>query len=443
MKKLLRSLFIALIPIAAVSCAQDDMTPAISQPDTPAAETQPGLLRSAAEAIQQAITDRSNMLGIPTPGSRAELDVKCIKRPAPSRSGENDTLLYVVNFPDEEGYAVIPADRRIETLAVPEAGSFSSIDEMQNPAAKEFMKAATAYATNTFIRDTTTFKPPTRPSFEILKSDTIAEYNYPAKIKTRWGQAGAIAKYATNNAPLYPHRVVGCVPLACAMALSYLEMPKGIQLTFPNSPVKATSLNWNSIKGHARWMVPSLESLDCVCGASAEAHEQLARLCRELGHLCHASYEVIDGLPATGSNITNALKALQTILPTKNFVQRNGIKSIRADVKDGILIMFGQGSDGHCWICDGWYYLKYEENAYSNDGLYDGVGRPVLTFLRTVSTVEHDYVHINWGWDGADNGYYRPHLLNTIKIIQPDNKSDGHVSSPHYYNEISYIRVPA
>ncbi len=440
MKKLLRSLFIALIPLAAVSCAQDDMAPAISEPDTPAAETQPGLFRSAAEAIQQAITDRSNMLGIPTPGSRAELDVKCIKRPAPSRSGENDTLLYVVNFPDEEGYAVIPADRRIETLTVTEAGSFSSIDEMQNPAAKEFMKAAATYARTRFEIDTTTIAKPVPETFKLIRTDTTEYTLIPPRINLKWGQSGSLGKYCSNG-------VMGCVPLACAMALSYFEQPRSITLTYPGHTVNSVTLNWPSIKKHVK---ETPMQTFCICGASGEAHDQLAHMCRQIGELIGSQYIYLNNnilYPATSGTIEGASTALSKLLPSKTKTLKNyNSVLVGSDLSNGILVMFGIASIGenHAWICDGYYHCKTIYGLYEPLPYNDLYGNPLFKLLEAYETVTKDYTHVNWGWDGRDNGYYVSGIFETLTSRrQLDDENDGHVTGDNRYPiaNIKYIHI--
>lgn len=434
----MKKLFFFLIPLVMWSCSQDEALLAPTEPQPQAQAQVSPLSRSVDEAIAQAINDRSKMLGITTHGSRADLDVRIVTSGRNSRSGGDDTLLYVVNYPDEQGYAVIPRSKSIPTLAVTEEGSFTSIDDMENPTARDYMKAATGYAAGMGIGTSDSLRMPLDPEpYLYLQFDTIREVNVPAKIKMRWGQAGSLAKFTSNGR-------VGCVPLACALTLSHFEEPKTIQLTFPNRPVESSPLFWWEMKKHVKEF-DVISDNKCHCTASETAHEQLARLSRELGMLCNATYNYENGEPATRAPLTGAYSTLTRFLPSTPIIMRNNMNSFRSDVQNGILLMDGSGTGRHCWICDGYYYLKYECNSYR---VYPGIASIVTDevykeYIETLQTVEIEYMHVNWGWDGMDNGFYNFLVFDNNNPMIRDNKEDGKAERRIYTYINSYIYVQA
>lgn len=66
-----------------------------------------------------------------------------------SRSSNTDTLLYVVDLEDEQGFVVIAANRAVEPImAVTEKGSFDSPEVQSNEGFQSFMAAANNYVSN-------------------------------------------------------------------------------------------------------------------------------------------------------------------------------------------------------------------------------------------------------------------------------------------------------
>ncbi len=314
MNKQLLHLLTWTLLFATASCSED--TP------TPTAEQQPGqqvisLSRTETDAIRQAIADRKNMLGITTPDSRArDLEVKYVAGGRNSRSGASDTLLYVVNFPDEEGYAVIPKDKRLETLAVTESGSFSSIDEIKNPSARVILSAAQKYAEqsiNTMSNGGATVVPTIPIPMQVIEFDTTNFVQIPTKIPYKWGQNGSLARFC-------PNYTTGCVPLACAMTLAYFGQPASMSLTYPSRDRNSVTFDWPSMRKHIK---ENNVQGNCWCNAGSDAHDQLAYLCRQLGELIGCDYSKFN---ATSGTISGALNALKSTIPSKSRTQKNIVR---------------------------------------------------------------------------------------------------------------------
>ena len=87
-------------------------------------------------ASRTRIVDTKNVRVITSPGTR-------------SFSANNDTLLYVLNYEDEKGFAVVSANKATEgLLAVTEDGSYEeSSDAYHDTGISNFMELAKSYAT--------------------------------------------------------------------------------------------------------------------------------------------------------------------------------------------------------------------------------------------------------------------------------------------------------
>lgn len=70
-----------VIYVVATSCSHDEVTMSTHNIISQNTNQQTSIYRSTTEAIQQAISDRNNMLGISTHVSRSELDIKSFCKP--------------------------------------------------------------------------------------------------------------------------------------------------------------------------------------------------------------------------------------------------------------------------------------------------------------------------------------------------------------------------
>lgn len=148
-----------------------------------------------------------------------------------------DTLLYILNYKDNAGFAVISTRRSTEALlAVTESGTYTSPDDCDNPGFNMFMDMAIAYVADA------PFTPPTPPTggdqFEIqeVKREEITLVNdtLPHRVEVEWDQTGIYGTYCKNG-------IAGCNNVAAAMAMSYFEYPSSILLTYLGTPQNMTS----------------------------------------------------------------------------------------------------------------------------------------------------------------------------------------------------------
>lgn len=128
-RQFLLALLLPAVAVATGLQSCNDEGPGIPiEENEPAKSSGNPLMRSPEEAIDIAQRAYEEFYGDATPSSRGRSVIDCsrpveVVRCARSRGGSSDTLLYIVNFVDDQGFAVIAAPRAAdELLAVTEAG---------------------------------------------------------------------------------------------------------------------------------------------------------------------------------------------------------------------------------------------------------------------------------------------------------------------------------
>ena len=147
-----------------------------------------------------------------------------------------DTLLYVVNFSDEQGFALVAADKRTTPIyAIVDSGSldFDNLRSEENVGFLLFLEGAIGK----IVQDVNT-----NDAIETRATTngwTIIE-KYPAMLKTKWDQPDPYNMYCPNN------RYTGCTVTATAQILSYYQTIGSVSWSDNGSSGSAT-LNWSRI----------------------------------------------------------------------------------------------------------------------------------------------------------------------------------------------------
>ena len=356
--------------------------------------------RSEQDAIKIALDACNRMYGndVKSRGIEGLKVIKTYAKNGKSRS-QGSCELYIVNFPDSAGYAIVPTSTQLpELVALTESGSIASIDEIEVPMAKYFIYDA--LTPNATIRDTNKVI----ISQQIYEYDTVANYIVAPKASWNWSQHGFESQFFRNG-------MVGCTNLAASMVLAYFEYPKSLNLTFNGTEYNTrkrdlVTFNWPLIKTHK--YNPDRKQTHSNCVAVTETHQELAEICAELAYRSGATpVEItIDNktMNATSTFFDNSISQLQKILSNRQCTYRTLIDSmIGAYLTRGIIMMSGTdytNKIGHTWIVDGCQWIEYWERTYIKTTL-TGPGKLVDERYCTYS-----YLHFNWGFGGMDNGYF-------------------------------------
>jgi len=316
-----------------------------------------------------------------------------------SRSEAPDSLYgyYLVNYKDEQGFALLSADkRRRPVLALSNIGELHFSDTLHNEGINWYLNEALPqfdYAAGI----------PTKPGGPIIQPDTTVHeinpwindhgkkvYSEPLLAKKgfpKFHQNSPYNKYCFTS---YGNQaVVGCLPLAVGTVMGYYKWPNAY---------KTYSFNWSAMYSNF-------------------SHDSWSRLFERLGssELLHSIY----GESATASGDGWILYTFATMGYKSAKLKNFSCSDLNAELTDGNpVICLGRAKVnntnrdlGHAWIIDGGYmtWNHMGDTNFYPDGL-----------------VEEYFYHCVWGWNGISDGYF---LLEYNTLGGKPYKADG-----TYYN---------
>lgn len=367
--------------------------------------------RSYSEALEIAqnaisILDDNNQLTRSSSNRRVDLNEKpitiCADNRFSTRSSENignDTLMYVFNYTDNNGFAVVSADKGTEGLiAVVESGHYDPSDTTDT-GFRSYMIAAKYYILANQVK--TKIVPDRAPKGFYFEFDTISTTSISPRITVKWGQNGHEGQFFDNH-------ISGCVNTAAAMIMSYFEYPTTISLTYENAPFSYRSLNWDGMKSYIASYIKingwGYYHHHDTC--TNEDHKSIGYLCRQLAKDTHST--LYDGSTSTNFySMRNVMADYGYIvgdcLSYQNLANTNTLHALLSNGR--IILMRGSNINdiGHAWVVDGYYgftiHSLYYEYGFTN-------GMPDPPILMDEQFITHRYNHINWGYDGYNNGYF-------------------------------------
>ena len=250
-----------------------------------------------------------------------------------------------------------------------------------------------------------------------VKADAEYKASVPQLLTSTWGQS---APY-NNLTPVYPgdngdeHYVVGCVATAMAQIMRYHEYPEhgegSRRYRFaPGGDVAAVTLEANFGETTYDWD----NMLDDYSGSYTDAQAQAAAL---LSFHCGVSVKMMYTKDGSGSYSTDAVDALRNYFSYHSgikhfnrdyFPRKEWMNLVYRELSDGCPILYGgqSSSGGHSFVLDG----------YNEDG----------------------QVHVNWGWNGKQDGYFDIGSLNGFSslqsIVQMRRADDTRFTQPYTSN---------
>lgn len=351
-------------------------------------------------------------------GGRRVVDPARIKAAVASstRSGELDTLFYVVNFADSAGFALIDADTMSARplFAVTEKGNYTP-GEVTNTGFDDYValiECDEASVTGLDLGDS-------KIRYNKLITGPVVEVEPLLEVK--WGQLNPYNAlcYADEYAAM-PSKA-GCVPIAMAQIMSYYEYPEVLPLTHPETSLTSINLNWEQIKYHE--ITDTSEIVGCMCSD----HTGLQQLIREIGQRAGTIYEQ-GGFFGSGSTLPNAVESAFPSLGYSTSTLTSYSWNAVCDELRNARPVYARGSagmdaNGHAWVIDGYYYQYRYWNTYEQ-------GENGHDALIKSEDVSYCYLHINWGSDGANNGLFQDGIFSTTQYVELDD--------PNNYNDVPY-----
>lgn len=374
---------------------------------------------------EEAIERLEKMLNVFDPATRGK--TRTIKDVIAYRSRYNktrayaaeipDTLMYIINFDDENGYAVVSADERANdfVLALIDTGNYnptqvscSSIDtlsyeELYNLLGddeKDDFFCSQVHATIPSIEmiEDYLMSEMSNNEYIVKEIDTILIEQVGPFLNTRWGQGEPynwMCHFCTNGHFHLDNTITncktGCVATALAQVLAYYKFP--------------ASLYEHTYEWDIMHQVKTV-----YANTSSKTTYEVAHLMKSAGLACSMDY----GVENSSSTAQRAKKALKNIFGYNNVEKFNSFagNTIVNELKSGILpIVSGlkrKKFKGHTWIIDGYRKYKFitKETKYTDN---------TYTEIETTNIINEEekyYFHCNYGWSGVADGYYLGKIFN-------------------------------
>lgn len=329
-------------------------------------------LESALKTLEKSLSNMDNQSTTRSTNRRiSKIDV--IRSAVSTRSNNNlpDTLLYIVNYDNNNGFGIISADRRlIPIYAMSPQGSFSLNDTLFNDGLRHYIRTLRSDIEQNFPTidiepiDSTPFRPGGGgwvPNPGPISKEEMIVSPLLGSIISKWHQQEPFNSKVTSPYP------AGCTVLATAMIMAYYKWPDTHKTTKFNWDIIINN-RWQSNVGDLILMLHSKDYLD-------------------------AKYIYRNNQYATGAddnNIPRTFSKWKYNTPTK----ATGLGSVSSALTQKKPVIIA-GSDyqtnqgGHTWILD---------------GLYRITGVNVSTPTNPDGRV--DYYHTVWGWNGTSNGFF-------------------------------------
>lgn len=329
----------------------------------------------------------------PTAGKRL---MKMVQKQPLSLSVANDaTAYYVFNVGSNEGFVMVSGSNLApRVLGYADKGAF-----IQDSIPSNLHAWLQGYA------DQIAYLERTGGRNEAPRLNSQREAVIPL-LNSTWGQDDYFGGPYHYKCPIDPETgyrcVTGCVATALAQVINYYKYPSHTIAPIPayitqtkkiSMPeIGITTIDWDNM----------LDSYDS--SATTEQKNAVAQLMLLCGQAVEMDYDYLE----SGANTINDAKALQKYFgydKTVRALERNAFSTsewetlLYEEVASGRPVLFGGSSTGggHSFVIDG----------YSSDGLF----------------------HINWGWEGQDDGYFAISVLNPY-----NNTSTGSSSSKDGYS---------
>lgn len=295
---------------------------------------------------------------------------------------------YVFNAGSKQGFVIISGDERVnDILGYVDSGDFNvdSIPENMRGWLKDYEEAISFIENNsvpamTYMSTVTTLKG--MPAISPI-------------LTTQWSQR----KPYNGKAPLYKGTpcLTGCVATAMAQVMNHARWPRSSTTSIPSyttnrqigelDSLPSTTFDWNTI----------------AMGTGPSFEEEVAKLMRYCGQSVRMNYGTGASL-AYSSNVASALSNYFGYTSAQ-YISRNSYsvsewdEMIYNEIDNNRAVYYsGQSTGGgHAFVVDG----------FDGNGLF----------------------HINWGWGGYCDGYFK------LSVLNPDsNSGDGASSSNDGYS---------
>lgn len=322
-----------------------------------------------------------------------------------------DSLFYIVNYENNEGFAILSADNRlIPVLGICNEGEFDSSDT-DNPGVRMVLDNLSSknydLEFSNRLPDVKDYIFDGNPA--IFGEELLAKYG-PFGNHRKWGQRSPFNKYCfTSDGQQAP---VGCVAVATALIMAHHK--------FPNS-IMGYNLNWNEMDGVTSY------------SGSPQGVESVARLLSSLGNKSYLNMNYsVNNSGASSYLVPDVLRSFGYTVG-KFEIYRPAGKLALYEARDRLINHFENHSTpvymrGNTGIVDGKYVGGH---AWIIDGLLQ-INTMILQSQLIIA--RYDYFYCNWGWNGTANGWYIWSTFDTANGPSKGELDENFSSSQSYFN---------
>ena len=312
--------------------------------------------------------------------------------------------VYVVNYENDEGYAILSADTRTDmVLAYSDEGNMNA-ERLENPAFRGYIELIPVYmeaATASLDSESMGYFGPVERAYKV---EEILSYRSPLLTYTEWDQRSPLNDFVPICTQTGERMPLGCVPTALLQIMRYWQYPTSYHsnsVGYTMTPMWSSYLKYGST--YANW------------GGGTLQHN-IARLAYDVATLCDVSF----GCNGSGSDIHKAHGALLQLGYTTYNVRDYSIKDVMEDIRNKQPVYMrgrAQTGEGHAWVVDGeqWYKWKYDVylTQYNTDGSIQW-----QEYLRSYyDDGVNQMFHVNWGWGRGYNDYTNPNVYKLASNI--------------------------
>lgn len=326
---------------------------------------------------------------------------------AKTRSDSTAPLAYIINFENNQGYAIMSADERMPSLlCFVENGNLSPNDTIQNPGELIFFQGLDDY----YQRKIKGFNPidkldtgiASHPVYNIDDGPYViygpwenTVYKIGGYCPVKWGQRSPYNDYCPIKKG--ERTLAGCVAVAVGQLMATHRYP---------SYYNDYSFDWNAMTS-SKW----------AYHISEDAQHQISRLMQQLGRPKNLNMDY--GRKKSGAKFQHSMRTLSNFGYTNpGELIKYDISQITGDLKAGYPVLcsgFSRKSKfeifditiaswlekGHVWLLHGLLERKRSYALHDSDGSIVGSG------IETVY-----YPLCNWGWNGDKDGYYLSNVFD-------------------------------
>jgi hypothetical protein len=372
----------------------------------------------------------------------------------------NDTLAYVVNFANEDGFLLIAADKRVKVplLAIVDSGSLG--DTTYNGGLGAFLGMAEMGIKQSILdyerlKDSVTTELKKKGlvlpklgnnsvAAEVKKKGMLAskvsstsgdddDYDYEGEVyyettlaykdrvvekkgplvPMKWSQDAPFNDNVRNNNCTTGTAPAGCVPVAVGQLMAFWKYP---------AMLYTDSYNWSQIN-----LYPTEYAM--LNNAPTTVKAQVANLMDNLGRKMDSSYKC----SATGTNSDKVPGLLSACGFIHGGMQDYNYNTVVSSINNGQPLFAGGYSTqvkvlgvvvgyegGHAWIIDGYLTTETKYNYIAERrSRTDGA---IIDRWTGSDISRYGFHHVNWGWGGSRDGFYAAYYFDALNY--PDFSSN-------------------